>query len=396
MRVLKRRRLNRAGATMVVAAVMILMFLSIAALAIDYGMVKTAKAEAQRAMDGAALAGASAFTEPDPNFPKRDSAIARANALAVKHTVHRVVVDTTRMTVDVDPAAETVIATYSVPPMALWFARRFGSSTMGLTATATAHAENSSLSTCVKPVAIPDAWNNASSSGEDLNGDQIWNYQDKPGGTPGVWDEGEIEPWAFNGSDSYDSTTTGWGTNFRGSSDYGRQIFVQSFGTNDDPMSSFYYSWGKSPGDNGASKIAQRILGSCETAELQKNYVASNGSKTNQISDAWDELIDRDPNAVWNNSTNSVDNSNKGANWLDQSARVIAVGLYNPSAYSGCPSCNNFKFNNMARVFLDKRACPGNGSCTQPLTGHFLGLVGGGGPGGTPSGSLVKKLVLIK
>ena len=59
MPVPKRRRLNRAGATMVVAAVMILMFLSMSALAIDYGMVKTAKAEAQRAMDGAALAGAS-------------------------------------------------------------------------------------------------------------------------------------------------------------------------------------------------------------------------------------------------------------------------------------------------------------------------------------------------
>jgi hypothetical protein len=393
---------------MVMAAVMILMFLSMAALAIDYGMVKTAKAEAQRAMDGAALAGASVFTEPSPTFNKDSGAKARAKALAVQHTVHRMVVDTTaaHMAVAVDLVNSNVTATYTVPPMSLWFARRFGSSTMSLTATAKAHAENTDFTNCTKPVAIPDAWNNVTSSGEDPIADNIWGFQDKPGGSPGVWDEGETEPWLFNGSDAYDSTTTGWGTDYRNGNgtgmnlrtkDYGRQIFIQSFSHADDAISSFYYSWGNSTSDNGASKLHDRILAQCEPAQVQHTYAAANGAKTNQVSDAWDQLIDRDPNAVWDNSTNTVINSNKGANWLTQSDRVIVVGLFNPSAFSGCPSCNTIQFNNMARVFLDKRPCGnGHGNCKQPLTGHFLGLVGGGGGGGTPSGSLLKRLVLIK
>jgi hypothetical protein len=395
---------------MVVVAVMILMFLSMTAVAIDYGMVKTAKAEAQRAMDGAALAGASVFTEPSPTFNKDSGARARAKEIAVQHTVHRVVVDTTaaHLSIAVDLANSNVTATYTVPPMSLWFARRFGSATMSLTATAKAHAENTNFSNCTKPVAIPDAWNNVSAGGEDLNGDHIWNFVDQPGGgrTAGVWDEGETEPWLYNGSDNYDSTTTGWGTDFRNSNgtgvnlrtkDYGRQIFIQSFSSKDNSVNSFYYSWGNTTADNGASKLHDRILSQCEPAEVQHNYAAANGAKTNQVADAWDELINRDPNAYWDNSTNTVANSNKGANWLTQSDRVIIVGLFNPSEYGGAPNANNLEFNNMARVFLDKRPCGnGNGNCKQPLTGHFLGLLGGGGPGGNPSGALLKRLVLIK
>ena len=421
MPVPKRRRLNRAGATMVVAAVMILMFLSMAALAIDYGMVKTAKAEAQRAMDGAALAGASAFIEPDPTFNKDSGARARAKEIAVQHTVHRVIVDTSaaHLTVAVDLAAQKVTATYTVPPMALWFARRFGSPTMGLTAIAAAHVENTNSSTCMKPVAIPDAWNNPGQPTEDVNGDHSWNYTDKAGSghTDGVWDEGETEPWTFDPSqgDTYDSTTTGWGSGYRNgygvapttlkNKDYGRQIFVQAFTSNngnnndnsDGNIPSYYYSWGDDGTDNSAQSLHDRILAACEPGEVQHTYAASNGAKQKKVGDAWDELINRDPNAVWDNSSNTVINSNKGANWLTQSDRVVVVGMYNPSVYSNCSSCNTISFNNLARIFLDKRPCgSGNGACKQPLTAHFLGWVGGGGENGNPSGSLVKKLVLIK
>jgi Putative Flp pilus-assembly TadE/G-like len=404
---------------MVVAAVMILMFLSMTALAIDYGMVKTAKAEAQRAMDGSALAGASAFIDPDPTFNRDSAAKVRAKEIAVQHTVHRVLVDTSaaHLAVTVDLAAQKVTATYTVPPISLWFARRFGSPTMGLIATAAAHVENTNSSVCMKPVAIPDAWNNPQAA-EDINGDHSWNYTDTPGRghTDGVWDEGETEPWTFDPAqgDTYDSTSTGWGTGYRNgygvapttlkNKDYGRQIFVQAFtsnnGNNDDngdgTVPSYYYSWGDDGADNSAESLHDRILAACEPGEVQHVYAASNGAKQKKVGDAWDELINRDPDAYWDNATNTVKDSNKGANWLTQSDRVVVVGLYNPGVYSNCSSCNIISFNNLARIFLDKRPCAGNGACKQPLTAHFLGLVGGGGENGNPSGSLVKKLVLIK
>jgi Flp pilus assembly protein TadG len=404
-------RRNERGVSLAVVALVIVMVLSMSAIAIDYGMIKTAKAEAQRAMDASALAGASAFKEPTPSYNYDSAGKARAKEIAVQHTVHRAVVDTSsaHLDVTVDLVKKNVKATYTVPPISLWFAKTFGVNSMGLNASATAHAENTNLATCVKPVALPDAWDNGVTPSEDLNADKVWNFKDKNGGTANVWDEGETEPWAFNGADSYDSITTGLGTNFRDNlgtgvnrrtKDYGRQIFIMSFSPKDAAISSFYYSWGNTTTDNSATAIHDRILGGCEPGEVQHAYPAANGAKVNQVSDAWDELINQDPNATWvddGNGSGTVTGSSKGANWLDQSPRVILVGLYNPSVYGGCSSCNTLQFNNIARVFLDKRPCGnGNGACKEPLTGHFLGLAGGGGPGGNPSGSLVKRIVLIK
>ena len=59
------------GVTLALMAVTVFLMLGMAAIAIDYGMIKSAKAEAQRAMDAAALAGASAFLINDPLQNKR-------------------------------------------------------------------------------------------------------------------------------------------------------------------------------------------------------------------------------------------------------------------------------------------------------------------------------------
>lgn len=414
MRVTKSNaRRNERGVSLAVVALVIVMVLSMSAIAIDYGMIKTAKAEAQRAMDASALAGASAFTDPTPGFNYDSAAKRRAKEIAVLHTVHQVVVDTSaaaaKLAVTVDLANKNVKAAYTVPPMSLWFARTFGVNTMGLKAAATAHAENTSLATCPKPVAIPDSWDNGNTPAEDLNTDRIWNSKDKAGGTTGVWDEGETEPWIFNGTDRYDSLSTGWGSTFRDNlgtgvnhrtKDFGRQILLMTFSPKDNSVSSFYYTWGQTNNDNSASRLVQRILGECESASVQTTYPAANGTKSGPVSDAWDQLIAKDANATWvddGSGGGTVTGSSKGANWLDQSPRVITVAMFNPSVYSRGPSWNQLQFNNMARIFLDKRPCGnGNGVCKQPLTGHFLGLLAGGGPGGNPSGSLVKRLVLIK
>src|SRR6185437_12368443 len=83
------RRRER-GVTLVMMALTLFLALSMSALAVDYGMIKAAKAEAQRAVDAAALAGASAFLIPDPTVDKEPEAISRARDYAKKHTVHSV------------------------------------------------------------------------------------------------------------------------------------------------------------------------------------------------------------------------------------------------------------------------------------------------------------------
>jgi hypothetical protein len=385
--------------------------LGMAALTIDYGMVKSEKAEAQRVVDAAALAGASSLIVANPAFNKFQGALDTASKYALLHTVGLNQVAVGEITIVPDLAANTVQVTWARSGIRTWFANSFGVSTVALTATATAHVDQTSTASCVKPVAIPDMWNNRphivkGKETEDLNGNHALDYADKNGDN--VWNEGETEQWTFDATlgDNYASATDGYGTAARDlygtgtqhkAQDYGRQIFLMSLSSKDGPISSFYYAWGKNTSDNSASNLASRITSNeCETAELNTNYSALNGANTGAVDNAWNELIGRDATASWDDATNTVAGSNAGANWLTDSPRVIIVGLYNPSAYGGCPSCNTIQLNNLAKVFLDRRACSGHGSCKEPVTGRFLGFVTGSSPTGSPTGSLVKRIVLIK
>jgi hypothetical protein len=385
--------------------------LGMAALTIDYGMLKTERAEAQRAMDAAALAGASALIVPDPAFDKAQGARDRATQYATAHTVGLTPVAADEITIVPDLVQNTVQVSWRRDGIRLWFANSFGVATMGLTASATAKVEGTSKANCVKPVAIPDMWNNRphiikGKEAEDLNGNHALDYNDKNGNQ--VWNEGETEQWTFDPGlgDSYSQATDGYGTTARdpygsGNSqkvkDYGRQLFLMSLSSKDGPVSSFYYAWGKTKNDNSASKLADRITShECESAELNHDYEALNGGNTGPVDDAWNQLINEDANASWDEATNQVVGSTAGSDWLNGSGRVIIVGLYNPAQYGGCPSCNKIQLNNLAKVFVDKRACSGHGSCKEPVTGRFLGFVTGSNPTGAPPGSLVKRLVLIK
>jgi Flp pilus assembly protein TadG len=399
------------GVTLVLMVLAMALILGMAALTIDYGMVKAEKTEAQRVVDAAALAGASSLIVPNPAFDKAQGARDTAGKYALLHKVGLQPVVASEITVVPDLAANTVQVTWQRSGIATWFANSFSVRSVGLTATATAWVNRTNTANCVKPVAIPDMWNNRphivkGKESEDVNGNHALDYTDKNGNR--AWNEGETEQWTFDASlgDSYTPTTDGYGTTARDPygtgnaqkvQDYGRQIFLMSLSSKDGPVSSFYYAWGKTKSDNSASKLASRITSTtCESADLNTDYEALNGANTGPVDDAWNTLIGRDGSAYWDDNTNTVVSSNAGSNWLNGSGRVIIVGLYNPSKYGGCPSCNTIQLNNLAKVFVDNRACSGHGSCKEPVTGRFLGFVSGGGSSGTPSGSLVTKIELIK
>jgi len=402
---------NERGVTLVIMVLVMALVLGMAALTIDYGMVKSQKSEAQRAMDAASLAGASALMVANPAFDRAQGARDTAAKYAQLHTVGMLPITEAEITTVPNLTANTVKVTWQRSGIKTWFANSFSVSSVGLSATATAKVEGTSVANCVKPVAIPDLWNNRphivkGKETEDLNGNHALDYNDKNG--DGQWSEGETEQWTFDRGlgDSYDQGTDGYGTtardaygtgNARKTTDYGRQTFLMSLSNKDGPVSSFYYAWGKQASDNSASTLASRITSNeCETAELSHDYNALNGANTGPIDNAWNTLINRDANASWDDATNSVVGSNAGADWLNRSERVIIVGLYNPAQYGGCPSCNSIQLNNLARVFIDKRPCSGHGACKEPVTGRFLGFVGGRSPTGSPPGTLVKRLVLIK
>ena len=89
-------------------------------------------------------------------------------------------------------------------------------------------------------------------------------------------------------------------------------------------------------------------------------------------------------------------NSDAGDAWLTDSPRVVIVALYNPEGEMTGPSDNKLVFNNFAKIFLDKRPSGCTGNCKDPITGRFLGWVGGPGGGPVQTGTLIKTLQLIK
>lgn len=404
------------GATLVLMAITILLALGMGAMAIDYGMLKSAKAEAQRAMDSAALAGASAFLEFDPSVDKVPIAEARAHELANTHVVRTVPITDPEVVVEVDVVKETVKATWTRNSLGLWFGRIFGANTMGLMATATAQAAISGKSDCLKPVALPDIWNNVNNTGldgkksytEDANGDHLWDYTDKDG--DGYVSPGEMEKWQFNTGDIYDPLTNGYGTTFRNqygsgdqakTKDYGRPVFVQAFDANKDAIvSSYMQTWADANNTRGADSMKAAIMGRrCQSAEVGTQYRQGQGSVTS-LEPSWDSLIAMDPGAHWvDGTTNDVVGSMYGADWLEKSPRVMIVGLYDPHQIPTGPSDNPIQFTNFAKLWLDQRPCSsitgGLGKCKWPIMGRFLGYVQGGS-GGPVNGSLIKQLVLIK
>ncbi len=403
------------GVTLALMAVTLFLTLAMAAIAIDYGMIKTTKAEAQRAMDAAALAGASAFLINDPTINKTTVAVDRAKEFASKHSVHSVLVDTTgacgaaEVCVTVDLANEKVKADFARADIGLWFARRFGSATMGITATATAHAVESGITTCLMPVAIADKWHNTlPDATEDANANGKFDYNDA--NNNGQWDYNKQgnkvsepwEQWVYNPSqgDYYYPPNSAQATGYA-SSDYGHQMVLMTLDPGSTSVSSNYLAWGKDGNAASDSALAARIRNP-ECSEHQLNEVeqrAANGSKPN-LGQAWADRINTAPSAdwTWDNSTNSpvCGNVTCPANWEEISPRVVAIGLYDPGEILN-PQNNGIHFLNFAKVFLDKRPCTGSpGQCKGEVTGRFLGYVEGGGGTGPSSGPLVKKLVLIK
>jgi Flp pilus assembly protein TadG len=172
-----RPRRSERGVTLLMVAISIAVLLAIAALAVDLGVLYTARTSAQHAVDAAALAGATTFAE---NVPLASQPAAAANAVkgilkansvmgnqvnldavstiddsgngcaANVGTPPFICVDTTNQRVTV--AAGGVTAT----SVEVYFAKIFGLSSVGVAAMATAEAGKGATGTyCLKPLYMP-------------------------------------------------------------------------------------------------------------------------------------------------------------------------------------------------------------------------------------------------
>ncbi len=411
---------GQGGATVVLYTVAMVAMMGMAALAIDLAMLRKAGAEAQRGADAAALAGASAFLLDQTRAQESTEAVGRARVVADTNYMNGVKFDSTSevtVTVVYDSVKVRVkVRRASVPT---WFARVFGQNAFPVGAEAAAVADYATGTSCVKPLAIADWWDESN----DANGN-------------GLPDPGEDWTTYLNPPDSYqqanyagDGTGTGLGSLFRDAvlRDWGMPIMLRPSGqADDDDVCPGSLQGGKCyrPGwwglweathRPGGAEIREGFLTCGEPATITHDIGETEsiepGWKQGPVSQAVQQLWDDDPNAVWNPNAfdalaekmGSVSSPKYGANWR-ASKRVWTVAVFPPDY----PMPNGRKpivFNNFMTFFFEgcteeDNPQPGDfsGDCTNKTTmyGRFLGYANGTSTGGPTPGTMVRILRLVE
>ena len=168
MKRIERVRRDESGMTYVFIGFSMMAFISASALAIDVGMLMTARSQAQNSADAAALAGAislvnDSWTDRSPSGPAVTNAMRAATQNAVMGANVSVLPSDVTFPTDPSGAANRVKVTVyrrasRGNPVSTLIARYFGMATADIAATATAEASDANAMTCVKPFTIPDKW----------------------------------------------------------------------------------------------------------------------------------------------------------------------------------------------------------------------------------------------
>ena len=360
---------NERGSVLILVTLSLVAVLSMFALVVDLGMGYSARSEAQRAADAAALAGASAFldypveplhaVEPAKNLARQ---YARLNEI-----LHRPIRDDevdVLVHPDADPpTVEVVIRRTGLPTM---FARIFGVDSLAVTARAVAQVANSTTANCMAPWAIVDWWDEATDDGNNIPDDD--------------------EEWTFGPGDRYvpfgagqGPEETGLGSRFRGpTADFGRQMTIKPApASGGNVTAGQYYVWSHGRGELGPEAYKARLL-DCDPTPIRigETYRRSRVSVdlANATEAAVDSLYRLDPDAVWRDDGVSP---HLESEFGMRSPRVVRVPLVDPSKVTN----NTVTFSNIGLFFIES-ATPGpNGE----ITGRFLYYVpgtpdGGGGP----------------
>lgn len=424
MRVRVGGRLNERGATLAVVAVCLMALLGMMALAIDIGMLYKTRADAQRAADGAALAGASVFIDfAGPGVDTAGEAHRRAIAVATHNTMFTSIIDSTEVFPQYIPDSfryRVKIRRGNVPT---WFARLLGRDGVPVAASAMAEATNAGVAKCVKPFALPDYWQDPD---DDINGNNWPDINGQQGGKGG-------ETWTYNppsaGPDHYrrfqdndpnnTGIETGLGSNFRNTTllpnasgtpvkyfqDEGRQLAIKVSNPLAAAAAGNFYPW-QMPGAGPGGAAYRHNIATCnptpvaisDTFNADTTGAGRNLSKPGNMigptKQGLDSLIAEDPNAHWvedppdaNGYTNGHIAGSSFADPMD-SPRVMLVPLSDP-AYIG-NGRHEIKFNNMALMFLE----PFDNQ-HQSVIARFVRFATGTSTGPV-TGSLIKTLRLVQ
>lgn len=335
---------NERGVALFIAAGSMIALTSVCALAIDVGMLFTARTEAQRVADGAALAGAGALIASPNN---RELATFNAVTIGGLNTIggQNANVLATDVTVDLVNRQVTVVAQRSAArgdPMETFFARIFGVTSVDIGATATAEASSAGGIKCLLPLALPDRW---------VEGP----------GTPNDPDDFETEvgdyyiPWAVPDSDPvrFNDAYTGYSE-----SDIGSQFTMKSNTAGGDLNPSWYYPW-RPPGQTGADDYRTNVSGCVDPSisySVGQQVETEPGNMSGPTMQGFRDLIAMDPSAVWNDDMDCIvddgHQSSLNPSYCRDSPRIRPIPMFDPREEIDAGT-KPFTFTNFAGVFVE-------------------------------------------
>ncbi len=329
---LRRLAKEEDGFSLVFVGLGFMAFLGVSTLAIDVGMLMTARNQAQNSADAGALAGATAlafdsWTDRSASGPAVTSAITSSQANQVMSAQVAIAPADVQfpndpVTGDADRVKVTVYRTASRGnPVSTLIAQYFGIQTADIAATATAEASAANAMTCVKPFTIPDKWIDNQTPPWDT-GDVFTRYNNK--GV--VLSPADVYIPQYDSSGAPNPNYTGYNTE----ANRGMQLVLRaSTGTNIQP--SFYFSLAMT-NNTGADDYRWNIA-TCNHTIYHWNdpLVQEPGNMAGPTAQGVADLIARDPGAYWEDSPcNCVKNS---AFPERKSPRIFPIPLYDPDYY---------------------------------------------------------------
>lgn len=365
----KGRRGERAGergAAIYLFAAGLFAFLGLAALAVDLGMLYTARTQAQRAADAGALAGAG-YLLRTPG----DLAGARAEAELFAER-HEVIGDS----IEIDPAADvefeadTLVRVFvrrtevGANPVATYFARTFGIFDVDVIVKAAAIVGGGTkVEQCLFPFIPPDAWREA--DGTRSIDSLFADYTQQPVFGPGDSYRAPDRPgdvWA---------DFTGWGAK-AGSAptgDQGRYLRAKLGGTGQTGFASpgwwYAMNWPPDQQGGGMKSLTDAIKGSCLTYPLGEGdrvYIQT-GFGGNAIHKALEETLE--PQNGPETAPEALDCYTHGVA-CGNGRRRRTMALYDPNVPPGPGSSTPTRVGNFAEVWL-AGFCDDPGLASKPI-----------------------------
>ena len=389
MQRIQKLRRDESGMSYVFVGLGLMGFLSATMLAIDVGMLMTARNQAQNSADAGALAGATAlvfdsFSDRSTNGPVVRSALSGARGNNVmRETVSVEPADVLFPTDEFGEANRVQVTVYRTSargnPLSTLVARYFGVDTADISATATAEASRASGMTCVKPFTIPDKWREMQNPPWD--GNDTYDAFDNHG-----------QPLA--NPDIYIPADQPGYTGYNQESSRGQELVIRA-GTGQNITVSFYFSLAMpettgGPVVTGGAEYDWNIA-NCNRSVMHWGDLLTTepGNMVGPTIQGIEALIARDPTAQWDTATNRVVNSSFGG---QQSPRVFPIPLYDPIYYDeGKRNGRNadLKTANWIGFFADH--VQGN-----QIYGRIIPIAGIRDGSPTPEGLTIRAIRLVK